>query len=348
MRTYLIGLLFVSSAFASLLDAQHSDKLLNYIQALADLVEDDIVAVLSVIEDEIKSLHPKAIIFRKNAYNAPSEYKFDESTDCVFDAFDLMDKLQPNVAKKLKLTFDEETNRKLFKAIESAIYILCKADDVDDQSLDSDDKIDAFFEWISMENKEKRANIETIIIDKMKMAFKLEISDKQRKKIEKNKHGQYLYTKCLKKLGANKIKSLYQQLRKTYPQQRYFMDMIPSIFMYSCSRSYATTEWIQEFMQRLVSMDDAHLFFNYMADKMEPCLEESADNDECIARAQREGLTYKMEVFLFEKHSDFKQYPVYNAINGLIEIGCAKKFVFEDDNLPDINDIPNAPEHLEL
>jgi len=325
----------------SMKPSPNDKQLTDHIQALSNLADD--IDILSVIENEIKAINPKAIIFNKSSYNAPSKYLFDESIDCIFSLFDLLDKIQPSVAHKLALEFSEETNAILYKAVESGIYLLCKPD-----IQSNDDMTDGFYEWITMEN-DKRIDIEKTIVQRTKSAFKLSISKQKMKKIDDAKHGQYLYTKCLKKLKPNKIKTLYQQLRIAYPQQRQFMDLIPSVFMYSCARNYATTEWIQVFMQTLTSMDDADMFFNYLADEMIKYLDGSAGNDECIEHAQRDGLTHKMEMFLFERHGDFKQFPVYNAINGLIELACAKKFVFKEESVSDMDDIlRNGPQQEEV
>ena len=119
--------------------------------------------------------------------------------------------------------------------------------------------------------------------------------------------------------------------------------MITGIFMYSCSRKYATKEAVQEFMKLLVELPDGETFFNYMANFMEPILNKSKDNEECLEETA--SLSYLLEKFLLTRYPDFKQYPVWNAMNGLVELGCAKKFVFEDEEgLPNMEDIPNVPD----
>ena len=325
---------------------QKKEELLSNIEAIGDVANVD--NVLSIIKTEIQSLHPKAIMFNKDTSYPTSDYKFDESVDCVFQIFDLTNDIQdllPIIAKELDLQFSEETQVKLYKAVESAVYILCEPDDADDDKEEPTD-IAGFTQWIGMEDKKLRATIEKIIIKKMKKAFKLKLSKKEKKKYAEDKHGTVLYKKCLAKLKPNRIRGLYKKLRKKYPKQRGFMDMITGIFMYSCSRKYATKEAVQEFMQKIVSLDDADQFFNYLAEYMEPALAESNDNDECISKTTE--LPYLLEKYLLTKYPEFKQYPVWNAMNGLVEIGCAKKFVFEEDEgLPNMEDIPNLPDDFQ-
>ena len=94
---------------------------INALVLLSDEVE-DAPSLLHAIRTEIESIHPTGEI-EKDA-----EYGFDESIDCVFDIFDGTDQIQdlmPVVARRLSLSFNEDTQRKLYKAVESAIYLLC-------------------------------------------------------------------------------------------------------------------------------------------------------------------------------------------------------------------------------
>eukprot|EP01084_Bolivina_argentea_P164946 286680_1 len=310
-------------------------ELMKDIEELANLV--DVDNVFDVIKTEMQSLYPNAIAFNKDKY-PDNEYQFDESIDCAFNLFDLTDYIKDLmliIANKLELTYDQTIHQTLFQAIESTIYILCD-NEYDETNIDD---VDGFVEWIIMRDKKKRADIESIIVNKMKTAFKITLSDKAQKEIAKEKHGEVLYKKCLTKLKKKKIRKLYQKLREKYPKQKYMLDMIFGIFMYSCARKYATPESIQQFMKELVSMDDADVFFNYLSDNMKPYLDSSNDNDNCLE--QTSELTYLLEIFILKNHSEFKKYPVFNAMNGLIELGCAKKFVFDDDTLPSLDDIRN-------